>query len=191
MSEMCGTRLAETTGRKNDAKLAICSASHNFVWLYLCNNACINNREKIVKQQYLLHIRPHNILNFGLLTAEIFGEFGAPQQILTGFASCVRCVQRRRSTEVNPTFHCVPQSPGLVHCIYIFGSSVPLHGILPRAKFTLCPSTHHRTSLSGYIFATKARIDNRKKTCYTAMARLAPPHVLTIGLYGELRPTSQ
>jgi len=27
------------------------------------------------------------------------------------------------------------------------------------------PSGHHRTTLSGYIFAIKARIDNRKKTC--------------------------
>ena len=27
------------------------------------------------------------------------------------------------------------------------------------------PSGHHRTTLSGYIFATKARIDNRNKTC--------------------------
>jgi len=27
------------------------------------------------------------------------------------------------------------------------------------------PSAHHRTTLSGYIFATTARIDNRKKTC--------------------------
>jgi len=27
------------------------------------------------------------------------------------------------------------------------------------------PFGHHRTTLSGYIFATKARIDNRKKTC--------------------------
>jgi len=27
------------------------------------------------------------------------------------------------------------------------------------------PSGHHRTTLSGYIFATKLRIDNRKKTC--------------------------
>ena len=26
------------------------------------------------------------------------------------------------------------------------------------------PSAHHRTTLSGYIFLTKARIDNRKKT---------------------------
>jgi len=25
------------------------------------------------------------------------------------------------------------------------------------------PSRHRRTTLSGYIFATKARIDNRKK----------------------------
>jgi len=24
------------------------------------------------------------------------------------------------------------------------------------------PSAHHRTTLSGYVFATKARIDNRK-----------------------------
>jgi len=27
------------------------------------------------------------------------------------------------------------------------------------------PSGHHRTTLSGYIFTTKARIDNQKKTC--------------------------
>jgi len=27
------------------------------------------------------------------------------------------------------------------------------------------PSAHHRTTLSGYILATKAHIDNRKKTC--------------------------
>jgi len=42
---------------------------------------------------------------------------------------------------------------------------LPPDGILPRAKFTLCPSMHHRTSFSGYIFATKASIDNQKKTC--------------------------
>jgi len=27
------------------------------------------------------------------------------------------------------------------------------------------PSGHHRTTLSGYIFATKVRIDSRKETC--------------------------
>jgi len=38
-------------------------------------------------------------------------------------------------------------------------------------------SGHHRTTLLGHIFATKARIDNRKKTCQTA---ISPPDVLTI-----------
>ena len=37
MSEMCCTRLAENTGRKNDAKIAIWAPSHNFVGLYLRN----------------------------------------------------------------------------------------------------------------------------------------------------------
>jgi len=37
MSEMCCTRLAVNTGRKNKAKIAICAPSHNFVGLYLRN----------------------------------------------------------------------------------------------------------------------------------------------------------
>ena len=36
------------------------------------------------------------------------------------------------------------------------------------------PSEHHRTTVSGYIFATKARINSRKKTCQRA---ISPPHV--------------
>jgi len=45
------------------------------------------------------------------------------------------------------------------------------------------PSRHHRTTLSGYIFATKAYIDNRKKnllssnissTCHHNMANFSP-----------------
>jgi len=38
------------------------------------------------------------------------------------------------------------------------------------------PSWHHRTNLSGYIFATKAHIDNRKKLLNSNIS----PHVLTI-----------
>jgi len=34
------------------------------------------------------------------------------------------------------------------------------------------PSGHHRTTLSGYFFATKACIDNRKKTCLTSIPPL-------------------
>ena len=46
------------------------------------------------------------------------------------------------------------------------------------------PSGHHRTTLSGYIFATKARIDNRKKNLLSSnISSTCPKH-------GELWPTS-
>jgi len=46
------------------------------------------------------------------------------------------------------------------------------------------PSEHHRTTLSGYIFATKACIYNRKKL-------VKQQYLLQMSLqYGELRPTN-
>ena len=46
------------------------------------------------------------------------------------------------------------------------------------------PSEHHRTNLSGYIFATKACINNRKKL-------VKQQYLLQMSLqYGELRPTN-
>jgi len=45
------------------------------------------------------------------------------------------------------------------------------------------PSAHHRTTLSGHIFITKARIDNRKKLAEQQYL----PHMCL--QYGELRPT--
>jgi len=46
------------------------------------------------------------------------------------------------------------------------------------------PSEHHRTTLSGYIFATKARIDNRRKL-------VKQQYLLhTCSQYRELRRTS-
>ena len=44
------------------------------------------------------------------------------------------------------------------------------------------PSAHHRTTLSGYIFATQARIDIRKKI-------VKQQYLVHMSLqYGELRP---
>jgi len=37
---------------------------------------------------------------------------------------------------------------------------------LSRGFFFYLLSGHHRTTLSGHIFATKARIDNQKKKTY-------------------------
>ena len=38
------------------------------------------------------------------------------------------------------------------------------------------PSGHHRTTLSGYIFATPARIDNRKKNLLSSNISSTCPH---------------
>ena len=38
------------------------------------------------------------------------------------------------------------------------------------------PSGHHRTTLSGYIFAIKARIDNRKKNLLSSNISCTSPH---------------
>ena len=46
------------------------------------------------------------------------------------------------------------------------------------------PSGHHRTALSGYIFATKARIDNGQKLIKQQYLLHMSPQ------YGKLRPTS-
>ena len=59
------------------------------------------------------------------------------------------------------------------------------------------PSGHHRTTLLGYVFATKAHIDNRKKLVIVGEPKglsVHPPqdsYVLHMSpQYGELRPTS-
>ena len=54
-----------------------------------------------------------------------------------------------------------------------------------RKSHQKSPPGHHRTTLSGYIFATKARIDNLKKKL------VKQQYVLHMSpQYGELRPTS-
>jgi len=40
------------------------------------------------------------------------------------------------------------------------------------------PSGHHRTTLSGYIFATKARIDNRKKNLFSSISPTCPHNMV-------------
>jgi len=72
------------------------------------------------------------MVNFGPLTAEICwrGGFGAPQQILTGFASWLRyCtdVAQRRSTKLCTMFGCLLGS----YIMYTFWGLLPPNGILP------------------------------------------------------------
>jgi len=50
------TRLAENTGGKNDAKIAICAPLHNFAWLHLRNWGTYRQSETPVKHQRLPHM---------------------------------------------------------------------------------------------------------------------------------------
>jgi len=43
------------------------------------------------------------------------------------------------------------------------------------------PSGHYRTTLSGYIIATKARIDNRKKILSSTISSTCPHDMVNFG----------
>jgi len=44
------------------------------------------------------------------------------------------------------------------------------------------PSGHHATTLSDYIFATKARIDNRKKLLSSNISTTCPSSMMNLGI---------
>ena len=69
-SEMCCTRLAGNTGRKNVPSWYV--LSHNFV--VLANKACIDNRGKKLLNSNIAFAStcPRSMVNFGQLTAEIY-----------------------------------------------------------------------------------------------------------------------
>jgi len=76
------TRLAENTGRRKSPKIAIWAPSHNFVGLSALRKvpkACIDNRKKNLLNINTSFTCPHNMVNFGPLTADIgSGVWGTP-----------------------------------------------------------------------------------------------------------------
>ena len=76
---MCCARLAGNAGPKISPKIAIWTPSHKFVGLYLRNWGTYRQSEKkLVKQRYLPTC-PYNIVNVGLLAAEILSlVWGTP-----------------------------------------------------------------------------------------------------------------
>jgi len=71
----------------------------------------------------------HNMLNFGLLTAEIGSLIWGTPANFNGFRVFASLLHRRRSTEANQTLHYVWPSAELVHNIYILGALVQLGNI--------------------------------------------------------------
>jgi len=69
---------------------------------------------------------PHNMVNFGLLAAEICWRVWGTPANFNGCHVLLSLPQRRRSPQANQTLHDAWPSPGLIHYIYTFGASCPL-----------------------------------------------------------------
>jgi len=93
--------------------------------------AYINNRKKIVKQQYLLHtVRPHNLASL---------------------------LQGHRSTEVNQTLHDVWPSPWLRNCrpIYILVGCCPVMEFF-QLQNSLCVQVLRSAILAALLYSNRA-----------------------------------
>jgi len=69
---MCCTQLAGNAGcKKNPQKFVVWAPSHNSVGLYLRNYGTCRQLEKNLLNRNISPTCPHNMVNFGLLAAEI------------------------------------------------------------------------------------------------------------------------
>jgi len=137
---MCCTRLAGNTGRKNYAKKSTLRTIAQLCRVSTCvfvivTKACIDNRKKLVKQQYHLHMSPHN---FGPLMAEISWWVCRTPANFNGFRVLASLLHRRRSRR--PTKLCTMFGRLLGwYTIYTFSGALAPDAILPGATCTLRP----------------------------------------------------
>jgi len=122
-------------------KFAIWAPSHNFVGLYLYNEATFRQSQKNLLNSYISSTCPHNMANFGPLTAEISSGVRGNPANFNSFRMLASLLQRRRSPEGRPTKRCTMLGRLLgCYTIYTFRGLLRPNGILPGAKCTLRPS---------------------------------------------------
>jgi len=153
---------------------------------------CINNWENVLNSN--ISICPHNLANFGPLTAETGSGVWGTSANYNGYRVLASLLQRRRSPEANQTLHDVWPSPGLLHYVYIFGDSCP-ESIFARCKIHVtskscvllywqryCTALQQQASakLCGVVQGMKLRIFRRGRHLYSAgrPSRWASVHIL-------------
>jgi len=128
---MCCTRLSENTGHKNDVKNRHLGTIAQFC---LAISSQLKHESTIRKKLVNSNVSStcaHNMANFSPITAEICWRVWGTPANFNGFRVLPSLLQRRRSPEANQTLHDVWPFPGLLHYIYIFGSSCPLSEFCP------------------------------------------------------------
>ena len=96
----------------------------------------------------------HNMVNFGLLAAEIrWRVWGTPANF-NRFHVLASLLHGRCSTEVNKTLQDVWLSPGLLHCIYNSGGSCPIM-VFCQVQYSLCVQVVHFPVLAALLHDTR------------------------------------
>ena len=149
-SEMCCTRLAGNTGCKNDAKNRHLRTIAQLCRAVSSQHLCIDNRKKASKQQYVLHMSSQ----YGELPAEIGSGVWGTSTNFNGFRVLASLLHRRRSPKANQTLHDVWPSPGLLHYMYIFGSSCPLTEFY-QVQNALCVQVLRSPILAALLHSTR------------------------------------
>jgi len=141
-----------------------CSTYSDYI---LATKVCTDIGKKLLKSN-ILPTRPHNMVNFGPLAAEICSLVWGTPANFNGFHVLASLLLQRRSTEANQTAWCLAVSwAGTLH----FRRLLPCNRILPGTKFTLRPSL----ALS-YIGSVTARHSSSR--CQPNFAALSRGHHL-------------
>ena len=93
--------------------------------------ARIDNRKKNLLSSNISSTRPHNMVNFGQLAAEIVSLVWGTPANFNGFCVLPSSLLRRCSLEANHTLHDVWPYPAMLYYVYIFGGSCPLTEFCP------------------------------------------------------------
>jgi len=129
---MCCTQLAENTGHKNDAKKSP-SGHHRTTlsgWIF-ATKACIDNWEKLDKQQYFSTC-PHNMANFSPLVAEMGSGVWGTRANFNGFRVLAALLHGTLVVGVSQTLRRWTEG-----ATYIFSSSAITLGIGPHSSYHL------------------------------------------------------
>jgi len=130
--------------------------------------------------------------NFSPLMAEIgLPVWGTPANF-NRFSVLASLLQRRRSPQANDILHDLWPSPGLVHCVYIFGAFAPV-GIWPRVKIHFASSSERQPNfVAWYTRNGIAELSQRApRHLYWAgrPSRWASAHILVVTVRAGIRRT--
>jgi len=153
--------------------------------------------EKNLLNSNISSTSPHNMANFGPLTAELgSGVWGTPANF-NGFRVLPSLLQRRRPVEANQTLQDVSPSPRLVHHILYISAALARWRDFARCKihFTFnscillhwqryCTALHQRAwaKLCGVVQGMELRNFRRGRHLYSAgrPSRWASAHILVV-----------